>query len=155
MSAVLQEPVPELRPMRSEDVDAVMAIEEVVYPHPWTGGIFRDCIRVGYSCWVFMREERLIGYGVMSAGGGEAHVLNIAIAPEAQGRGLGRRMLEHLLELGRSKGASEMLLEVRPSNTVAVGLYESMGFRRVGRRKGYYPAENGSREDALVLARDL
>ena len=80
--------------------------------------------------------------------------MNICVTPESQGRGLGRELLSHLLDLAKEYGASIALLEVRPSNNIAVGLYESMGFSEVGRRKAYYPGEK-SREDALIFALDL
>jgi ribosomal-protein-alanine N-acetyltransferase len=144
----------DLRPMRTEDIDAIMAIEERVYPAPWTAGIFADCLRVGYACWVFESDGAVVGYGVMSVGAGEAHVLNLAAHPDFQGRGLGRRMLRHLLRLARHREAAKAFLEVRPSNGRAIALYESLGFQEIGRRKGYYRDPDG-REDALVLALPL
>ncbi len=152
MSAV--DPTPALRRMAEADVEAIMAIEEEVYASNWTAGIFRDCLRVGYECWVLKVDERVIGYGIMSIGAGEAHILNIAVRARFQGRGLGRRMLEHLLGLARGAGAETALLEVRPSNTVALSLYAASGFNEIGRRRGYYSDSDG-REDALVLSRPL
>lgn len=143
---------PKLRPMGLQDVDGVMAVELQVYPFPWTAGIFRDCLRVGYSCWVWEHEERVVGYGVMSVGAGEAHILNLAVHPTMQRRGLGREMIEHMLRLATRHGAEEAFLEVRPSNRTAVRLYEQIGFAQVGVRHQYYPGPNG-REDALIMAR--
>lgn len=143
---------PKLRPMGEKDVDGVMAVERQVYPFPWTAGIFRDCMRVGYSCWVWEHEDRVVGYGVMSTGAGEAHILNLAVHPTLQRRGLGRGMIEHLLRIASQRGADEVFLEVRPSNQTAVRLYEEIGFSQVGIRRGYYPAPDG-REDALIMAR--
>lgn len=140
--------------MRQSDLDAVMDIELQVYPFPWTAGIFRDCLLVGYVCWVYEEDSRVQGYGVMSVGAGEAHVLNLCVRPSAQGRGLGRRLLRHLIEVARAHRAETALLEVRPSNRVAYHLYQSMGFNEVGIRNGYYPAEKG-REDALIMACSL
>jgi len=154
VNAVLQTDEPRLRPMRLDDLDEVMAIERAVYPFGWTEGIFADCLRVGYCCWVLEQEGHVIGYGVMSVAVGEAHILNIAIASANQRRGLGRRMVEHLLDLGTRLGAETAFLEVRPSNRPAVRLYEVIGFNQVGLRRDYYPAERG-REDALIMARQL
>lgn len=154
MSAVRAPGRAMLRPMREADLAAVLAIEARAYSHPWTAGIFRDCLRAGYNCWVMSDDEGLCGYGVMSVAAGECHVLNICIAPEKQGRGLGRQLLEHLLALAADYGALLALLEVRPSNARALRLYESLGFAEVGVRKAYYPAARG-REDGLILALDL
>ena len=140
--------------MLDEDVAAVMAIEEQVYPHGWTEGIFHDCLRVHYSCWVMEQEEQVIGYGIMSVAVGEAHILNVAIDPACQGRGLGRDLLMHLMDTGKQHGAEMAFLEVRPSNQIAIRLYETSGFNQVGLRKDYYPDEKG-REDAVIMARDL
>lgn len=143
-----------LRPMRESDVDAVYAIEVRAYPFPWTAGIFRDCLRADYPCWVLMDGQRIIGYFLMSLAADEAHVLNICIAPEAQGHGHGRRLLRSAVQLARARGAQRVFLEVRPTNTSAIALYFSEGFNEIGRRPRYYPAANG-REDALVMAIEL
>ena len=154
MSAILQQPLPKFRPMIADDISAVMEIEKAVYPHPWTEGIIRDCIRVGYGCWVELQEETIVGYAVVSIAVGECHVLNIAVQPQMQGQGLGRYFMEHILSVARHRSVDMVFLEVRPSNEVALKLYHSMGFNQFGIRKGYYPAENG-REDAVVMALNL
>ena len=154
MSAVLKDPLLRLRPMSEEDVEAVMEVERAAYPYPWSEGIFRDCLRVGYCCWICTLEKTNIGHGVISVAAGECHVLNVCIHPRWQGHGLGRKLLRHLLELGRRHHADTAFLEVRSSNAPAIALYLSEGFNEVGRRRGYYPRNKG-REDALVFARDL
>jgi ribosomal-protein-alanine N-acetyltransferase len=154
MSAVLRVPKPEIRPMREADLSRVMAVEREAYAFPWSEQIFRDCLRVGYSCWVIERGGVLDAYGVMSVGAGESHILNLCVRPAVQRRGLGREVLAHLLQLARRHRAETVLLEVRPSNRAAFELYRNMGFNEVGIRRGYYPGHNG-REDAVILARDL
>ena len=144
-----------LRPMLEEDIAAAMVIENAVYPHGWTEGIFNDCLRVRYSCWVMEQGGRLIGYGIMSVAVGEAHILNIALDPSCQGRGLGRELLLHMLHTGRRHGAETAFLEVRPSNRIAIRLYETSGFHQVGLRRDYYPTTGKRREDAVIMARDL
>ncbi|MBS0579068.1 MAG: ribosomal protein S18-alanine N-acetyltransferase [Proteobacteria bacterium] len=139
-----------IRPMRSQDVPAVVSIERASYQFPWSEGIFRDCLRVGYVCRVVLAAEEVVGYGVMSVGAGEAHVLNLCIAEEQRCQGGGRALLRCLLECAANSGATEAFLEVRPSNTTAIRLYLGMGFEQVGMRRGYYQAVNG-REDAAVL----
>ena len=152
-------PEPIIRPMVGADLPAVLAIEEGVYLEPWTEGIFRDCLRVGYIGRVLEVAAQgtgtgLAGYGLLSAAAGECHILNLCTAPEQRGRGLGRLLLRALLAEGRLAGAEQAFLEVRPSNTAAVGLYQAEGFETVGVREDYYPAAKG-REDAWVLRRDL
>lgn len=142
---------PRIRPMRQEDVAAVMKVELAAYPFPWTEGIFRDCLRVGYHCWVLEVDSTLAGYAVWSVAAGEGHVLNLCVAPSQQGRGLGRVLLRHLIEQAGSQGAEALFLEVRPSNVPALRLYDSMGFGEIDRRRNYYPAARG-REDAVVMA---
>lgn len=139
-----------IRPMTEADVAEVFAIERSSYQFPWSEGIFRDCLRVGYVCRVLTLEHQVIGYGVMSVGAGEAHVLNLCVSDAYRCRGLGRRMLAYLLERGAAAGMSEAFLEVRPSNTAAIRLYQAIGFEQVGMRRGYYQAVGG-REDAAVL----
>ena len=154
MVAVVREPAPTLRPMRPEDVAEVSRIEASAYEFPWTEGIFRDCLRAGYGCWVLSRDAELLGYGVLSVAAGEAHVLNVCIAPRVQGEGHGRRLMKRLIDLARWHQAQRIFLEVRPSNPRAIRLYDDLGFNEIGRRPNYYPARHG-REDALVMALEL
>jgi ribosomal-protein-alanine N-acetyltransferase len=154
MVAVVREPSPSLRPMRVEDVETIAGIEASAYEFPWTVGIFRDCIRAGYGCWVLAQDNDVLGYGVLSVAAGEAHVLNVCIAPRMQGAGHGRRLMKRLIDLARWHQAQRIFLEVRPSNPRAIRLYDDLGFNEIGRRPNYYPARNG-REDALVMALEL
>lgn len=143
-----------LRPMRDDDLDAVMRIELRAYPFPWTLGIFRDCLRAGYPAWVLEESGATIGYGVLSVAADEAHVLNVCVDPSVQGRGHGRRLLRALERVARGHGAQRVFLEVRPSNPHAIALYHDEGFNEIGRRPRYYPAHEG-REDAIVMAKEL
>ncbi len=144
-----------MRAMQDRDVDAVLAIEQRAYAFPWSAGIFRDCLRAGYGCWVLEHDAgHLLGYAILSVAAGEAHILNVCVDPAAQGRGHGRRLVTRLLDLARWHGARRVFLEVRPSNPVAIALYASLGFAEIGRRPRYYPAAGG-REDAVVMGREL
>lgn len=153
-----------VRPMREHDLAQVITVEQRAYEFPWTEGIFRDCLRAGYSCWSVVAGERsgqegtglavLIGYGIMTVAVEEAHILNLCTDPHQQRRGHARRLLGHLLGTARIHGAASIFLEVRPSNLAAQALYADEGFVQVGLRKAYYPASTG-REDALVLRRLL
>jgi ribosomal-protein-alanine N-acetyltransferase len=144
----------DIRPMHELDVPTVVAVERAGYQFPWSEGIFRDCLRVGYTCRVVDCGGEIAGYGIMSVGAGEAHILNICIREEYRCRGLARKLLLYLLDRARAAGMYEAFLEVRPTNTVASRLYLSLGFEQVGIRRGYYQATVG-REDACVLRRLL
>ena len=137
------------RRMRESDLPRVIAIEHESYPFPWSDPIFRDCLRVGYTCRILEDRDGLCGYAILSMGAGEAHVLNICVDASLRGCGAGRQLLYWLLHRARGAGCEAVFLEVRPSNPHAVRLYESTGFEQVGLRRGYYQAVNG-REDALV-----
>jgi ribosomal-protein-alanine N-acetyltransferase len=154
MSAILEDPLLQLRPMTEEDIPAVMELELRAYPFPWSAGNFLDCLRSGYCCQLFCLGQRIIGYGVMSTGADEAQILSLCIDPDMQGLGLGRGLLQRLLNEARSNHVDSVFLEVRASNRAARSLYESSGFNEIGVRRGYYPAENG-REDAIILATAL
>lgn len=148
-----------VRAMRREDLDAVTAIELQVYPFPWSRGNFGDSLVSGYDAWVFESGDAsapaLAGYAVAMWIPDEAHLLNLSVAANMQGRGVGRAMLDWLLRDAARRGARGMMLEVRPSNARAIALYRSFGFAQIGVRKRYYPADGGAREDALVLFRKL
>lgn len=153
-AAVVSPDRPRLRPMRETDLHAVLEVERAAYEFPWSRAIFRDCLRVGYHCFVYETAVGLVGHGIMSVGAEECHLLNICVHPDYQRRGLGRALVNFLLSFARRKRAHVALLEVRASNASAYKLYTQLGFDEIGIRKDYYPARYG-REDAIILARDL
>lgn len=153
MSAAVR-PRIRIRAMQPADLRAVAVVESAAYGYPWSLGIFRDCLLAGYHCMVLDMDGDVAGYGIMSIAASEAHLLNICVHPDWQRLGYGRRMLNALLNRAEQAGAETVFLEVRPSNSVALSLYHSVGFRHVGVRPGYYQAEGG-REDAVVLAMSL
>ena len=150
MNAQLKPANVSFREMQASDLDAVMQIEKVNFPFPWTVGNFKDSISSGYTCLVLETGSTIIGYAVLMMVLDEAHLLNISVAPSQKGQGLGRYLLDHMMQIGREKGGLNMFLEVRPSNTSAITLYESIGFNEMGVRPSYYPAHNG-REDAVLM----
>src|SRR4051812_87044 len=150
MSAVLKD-VPELAPMREADLAHVLAIESAIYTHPWTLGNFADSLRAGYDCFTWRVNGELVGYFILMAAAGEAHLLNLSIASNHQRRGHGSALLHEAAALARRGGAKNMFLEVRPSNRAAQDLYSRFGFRKIAVRRDYYPAHFG-REDALVFS---
>lgn len=154
MSAILRDSGLRMRPLTVADLDTIIAIENRAYDFPWTIGIFRDCLRVGYCCWCYMIDGEICGYGVMSVAAGESHILNLTVSPEHQRQGIGEKLLKHFMQLARRHNADIVMLEVRPSNTGAIALYRKLGFNELGVRPNYYPAEHG-REDALLLGVSL
>jgi ribosomal-protein-alanine N-acetyltransferase len=138
------------RPMSEADIEAVLKIEYAAFSHPWTRGIFLDSLK-SYDCWVMFEGQQQVGHGVINVIIDEAHLLNITIKPEVQGRGFGLLLLERLMQRAMALKAGECFLEVRASNQSAYRLYERYGFNEIGRRRDYYPAVGG-REDALVMA---
>ena len=153
MSA-LPDRLPRYRTMVPEDIETIAAIECDIYPHPWTRGNFVDSLAAGYDCRILECAGEMAGYGVLMVAAGEAHLLNLSVARGWQRQGLGRALLEHFTQRARAGGADLLLLEVRPSNTAALALYEAAGLRRIGLRRGYYPAGE-RREDAVVMRKEL
>lgn len=141
-----------VRPMLESDLPRIHRIELASYDYPWSLGNFLDSLNAGYSVWVREAEGEVIGYYVMMAAAGEAHLLNMTIAPIWRRHGLGRELLEHCLALAGTHRAESLFLEVRLSNTAALALYHSSGFVDLAVRRQYYPGRNG-REDALVMKR--
>jgi ribosomal-protein-alanine N-acetyltransferase len=139
-------------PMTAADIDEVCALEDSVFPHPWSRGNFLDSLASGYDAWV-VRDPlgELAGYFLLMYACDEAHLLDVAVAAARQGEGLGRYLLDKVVQRCREKCMLSILLEVRPSNERALQVYARYGFGEIGRRKGYYPAHEGQREDAIVM----
>lgn len=138
------------RLMQTDDLDSVVALEQQTFSHPWTRALYSDAL-TSYECWMMHVDQQHVGHGVISQIVDEAHLLNIAIAVEQQGKGFGLQLLEHLMQRASQRGCVECFLEVRASNLSAYGLYERFGFNEIGRRRDYYPTAEGH-EDALVMA---
>jgi ribosomal-protein-alanine N-acetyltransferase len=139
-----------LREMNLAEMDEVMRIEQSVHAHPWTRGNFTDALKSNYVCKVYEDGEEMLGYAVLMPAVDEMQLLNISIAADHQRKGLGRRLLCEAMAIARGMNMRRMLLEVRPSNVAALGLYSDAGFSEIGLRRGYYLADNG-REDAIVM----
>jgi len=155
MSAVFKAVEAQFEPLTEARLDEVVAIERLAYDHPWTVGNFSDSLRSGYEAQLLRAGDVVLGYFVAMKGVDEVHLLNITVAPAYQGQGWGRVMLEALALWARGQGAQWLWLEVRVSNVRALRIYEHHGYRRVGERKGYYPARHGHREDAVVMSLKL
>jgi ribosomal-protein-alanine N-acetyltransferase len=142
------------RRMAEGELDEIAEIESAVHVHPWTRGNFSDSLNAGYHCWVASREGLLVGYGVLVIAAGEAHLLNLSVAPGWQRRGIGGDLTRFLVKLARDYGAHSIYLEVRPSNVGARALYAGHGFAEIGVRRDYYPSPDG-REDAVIMELQL
>ena len=153
MSAVF-EIAHKLRPMTEADLPRIHRIELASYEYPWSIGNFTDSLHAGYSMWVHETEGEVVGYYALMAAAGEAHLLNLTIAPNWRRHGLGRDLLGHCLACACTHKAGSLFLEVRTSNTAAIALYHSSGFVDLAVRRGYYPARVG-REDALIMKKEL
>ncbi|SFM73391.1 ribosomal protein S18-alanine N-acetyltransferase [Marinobacter zhejiangensis] len=143
-----------IRPLTERDLDAVIEIECLSYSHPWNEGVFQDCFHSNYRLWALEEGGELNGYAIVSYQFDEAHLLNLCVSPVNTGRGLGRRLLRHVLATSAGDGMVAVILEVRESNQPAAALYLGEGFREIGRRPGYYPSAAG-REDARVMSLSL
>ncbi|HEY2187565.1 MAG TPA: ribosomal protein S18-alanine N-acetyltransferase [Caldimonas sp.] len=156
MSARLDPTLAMLRPMTLASLDGVVELELAVYAFPWTRGNFVDSLAAGYTAWTLNHVDGgLVGYLVAMPGAGEMHLLNFTIAPAARRHGHARRLFAELVRLCRTRQADRLWLEVRESNDEAREVYRRLGFAPVGRRKGYYPAPAGQREDAIVMSVDV
>lgn len=142
-----------LREITAEDIPAVMQLERSAHSHPWRQSSFEDCLKGRQKCWLAEAKNTLVGYVVITHGGGDAELLNLAVAPTFQRKGIGQCLLEHATQCVAGK-ADMLFLEVRVSNQKAIELYSKAGFFELGNRKNYYPTVNGN-EDALLMARQL
>ncbi len=143
-----------IRPLAESQLPDLVRIESGVYAFPWSIGNFRDSLFSGYDCQGVWVGEELIGYTIVMPASEEAHLLNLAVDSRWQGRGIGGRILQQLIDRARKTSCEVIYLEVRPSNIAALALYDRFGFRQLGLRRDYYPAVTG-REDALFLGLNI
>ena len=144
------------RLMSDNDLDAVCELEARAYEFPWSRAIISGCTSVQYRIWLgeLVGQVRHVSQAFLSITLDEAHILNLAVEPNLQDRGLGSQMLRYLVEDARGQGARQIFLEVRESNQPAIQMYLHQGFNEIGQRRLYYPTKDG-REDALILGREL
>lgn len=149
------QPLPTIRAMTEADIDQVAAIESLVQSFPWTIGNFRDALQAGYAGWVACQNGQMQGFALMMFAPDVAHLLLIAVRPDAQRTGVGHGLLRHCEGQALARGMPALILEVRPSNTQALNFYRNRGFEQIGLRKDYYPKARNEREDALVMEKKL
>tara|TARA_Y100001956_G_scaffold76794_1_gene86414 strand:- start:2742 stop:3188 length:447 start_codon:yes stop_codon:yes gene_type:complete len=138
-------------PLKPEHLSDVYRIERHAHTHPWSENLIRDINSRGGCHHVLFDGEQLVGYYYAQNIVGELTLLNIAVDPSLQGKGYGKALLEHLVDLAHERSAESIWLEVRASNQRAFGLYEALGFNEVDRRLNYYPTDNG-KEDAIIMS---
>lgn len=155
MNALVAAAEARFEPVTEARLDQVLAIEQSAYGHPWTRRNFTDSLQAGYQAQLLEAGGQVLGYFVAMKGVDEVHLLNLTVAPVYQGQGWGRTLLDALAIWSRGQGAQWLWLEVRASNERALRLYERHGYRRVGERRNYYPADRGQREDAAVMSLKL
>ena len=156
-------------PMQSIDLDSVLEIEVASHPHPWTKGNFSDSLAAGHWAYCirpqvdeavkgsYLDPAILWAYCILFPAVDELHLLNITVSPKLRQLGLGKRIMSAIEGVSVQQGMPRIILEVRPSNTAALALYQSLGYEQIGLRKNYYPqnSELGSREDAIVMAKSI
>ena len=156
-------------PMQAADLDEVLKIESVSHIHPWTKGNFSDSLAAGHWAYCirpqvdqmvkgsYLDPAVLWAYCILFPAVDELHLLNITVSPHLRKLGLGQRMMAAIEGVAAQQKMPRIILEVRPTNSAAVSLYQRLGYEQIGVRKNYYPAnpETGSREDALVMAKSI
>ena len=144
-----------IRAMQRQDIEDIVAIEQSANQFPWTKKNFEDSLSAGHRAWLFCNESgEVFGYTIVQSVIDEAHLLNICLSPAYQGKGLGRKILNHVIDFAKSISSTLIVLEVRRSNHRAQQLYLRSGFNEMSVRKDYYPARNG-REDAILMGMEL
>lgn len=147
-----------IRKMTFEDAAIVAVIDNIVSEDPWSAKLFHDCVLVGYHCFVLENNEdnTIMGFCLLNNSLDEAHVLNVAVRPDCQGRGYGLKLMNHLIATAKNINAKKIYLEVRVSNKIAQNMYKKLNFHKIGERKDYYPVKStGKREDAIILSLDI
>ncbi len=151
-----------MRPLVLNDLPHVLPIEKRIYPFPWSESNFRDSLKSRYDAWILfdskapaVSERSIIGYCLQMWAIDEVHILNLSVDRPFQRQGWGMRMLQWIGQDSFFRGARALLLEVRPTNSSAIALYERAGFVELGRRKNYYPSFAGGKEDAIVMQATL
>ena len=149
-----------LRALRGVDLGAVIKIERAVQVNPWSRLSFEQSLTQGHICRVVEYGHEIIAFHIVCPVVDELHILNLAVASDQQGKGLGHVLLDDIVQQGNKHKVDKIFLEVRQSNLVAQSLYQKWQFQQIAMRKDYYSASAataspGTREDALVLVRKL
>jgi ribosomal-protein-alanine N-acetyltransferase len=142
-----------IRPMTETDVDAVTLLEQLVFTDAWPREAFEQDVDSRNSGFLIAEIDGILcGYAGYLMGGGEAQLINIAVAPEYRGKSIAKILLNHILEIARKADCENIFLDVRPTNAAAIGLYKKYGFLELYNRPKYY---HSPVEDALVMVKNL
>ncbi|PJG84482.1 ribosomal protein S18-alanine N-acetyltransferase [Conservatibacter flavescens] len=139
-------------PVNPDDFDALYQIEQAAHETPWTMGTLKNNQGERYFNLKLVQQNQIVGFAICQLVLDEATLFNIAIAPQSQGQGFGKYLLQTLINTLREKNITTLWLEVRQSNQKAQCLYSTLGFNEVDIRKNYYPKSDGGRENAVVMA---
>ena len=142
------------RYMIEADMEAVLEIETLSNPFPWTEQNFIDCLKRDYYCLIQTHSDAISGFAIQSIALDEAHLLNIGVSSNKRREGLGSDLLEKIIYASEAMGSKKVFLEVRVSNIAATNLYLDFGFKKIGIRKDYYRLPEGE-EDALLMSKSL
>ncbi|NQZ94196.1 MAG: ribosomal protein S18-alanine N-acetyltransferase [Moritella sp.] len=142
--------MPKIIPLTLEHLPLVQKVETASHAFPWSAQILASNFGARYFNFVLIKDEQILGYYFANQVAGEASLLNIAVAPEHQGKGYGKLLINHLIKECQQQELFQLWLEVRESNHGAYQLYLNTGFNEVDRRINYYPAAKG-REDAIMM----
>ena len=140
-------------PMEERHLDDLARLERLCFSRPWSRQALKEELTNPAACFLVGEEAgEMLGYAGMHCAAGECYVDNVAVFPEARRQGVGRKLMEALLQAAAARGGEFLSLEVRPSNLEALALYRGLGFREVGRRRRFY---DDPVEDGLLLTKDL
>ena len=142
--------MPKIIPLTPEHLPLIQSIETASHAFPWSDKILASNFGARYFNFLLIKDEQILGYYFANQVAGEASLLNIAVAPEHQGKGYGKQLINHLIQECQQQELFQLWLEVRESNKSAYQLYLNAGFNEVDRRINYYPAATG-REDAIMM----
>jgi len=140
-----------IRLMQEGDLESVAAIERLVQTHPWSKQQFQESL-ASYQCTVYEQANQVVGFCILQPVLDEANLLLMAIHPSQQGKGLGYTLLDDSIQQLKNNPI-QIFLEVRESNSAAIGLYEKTGFHQIDLRKNYYPNPDGSKEHAVIMVK--
>lgn len=143
-----------IRALEKRDMTAIHVVEKLTQPAPWAFEVLSHCFDIGAVGYVVEMNDQLVGFIMAILHPWEGHILNLCVHPRFQRQGIGRALMQCILQMAQEKKVGMICLEVRCKNVSAIALYKSMGFIQIGERKNYYPTVTG-REDALVFAKDL
>ncbi|TQV82917.1 ribosomal protein S18-alanine N-acetyltransferase [Aliikangiella coralliicola] len=132
------------------DLKSMLAVEQASHQHPWSENMLAESLNGEHRCWVLKHKKQVIGHLIVLPVFDQVELLDIAVCPQQQGMGLGRLLMEHLIQFVKDNHIVSIFLEVRQSNKTAMKLYQNFDFEEIGVRKNYYPCKQG-REDAVVM----